>query len=432
MKTELYSELRTIYETSYADPHTYRITIKLKDMIDGGVLRRAVDRTMQRYPYFAVRLRRDGAQPYFESNPLPVPVLETGERVTLGTEQTNYHLMAFCWRQNRLHIDAWHALTDGGGSYPMLKTLLYEYCSEYYGIGMDSSQVRLPGSPVSEAELADPARVPLSPEHTGWTEKWSSPAFQLADGGIVHLTPGSIATTIRIPEKDFIAFNLSNDGSPGTIAALLLARTIDQLHHDQITDEPVVIAMCVNQRKALAAPLAHQSLVGDVRLVYSRRMRDMPFDMQATCFRGMVALQSDTDMVLDEIRDYQALMRELEALPTYKERHAVCVDRMNRLSRCLTATVSYVGKAGMGDAERYIQEFDALPSTALPSSHVPLTVEMSAMNGSIFMNFIQYFTETDYFDRFIAQLRENNIDYDVLNRVTALYPNIEIPGGRGQ
>ena len=29
------------------------------------------------------------------------------------------------------------------------------------------------------------------------------------------------------------------------IAALLLARTIDQLHHDQITDEPVVIAMCV-------------------------------------------------------------------------------------------------------------------------------------------------------------------------------------------
>ena len=41
MKRALYSEIRTIYETSEADPHTYRLTIKLKDLVDGAVLRRA-------------------------------------------------------------------------------------------------------------------------------------------------------------------------------------------------------------------------------------------------------------------------------------------------------------------------------------------------------------------------------------------------------
>ena len=96
------------------------------------------------------------------------------------------------------------------------------------------------------------------------------------------------------------------------------------------------------------------------------------------------------------------------------------------LSRCLTATVSYVGKASLGEAERYIQEYEALPSTALPSTHVSLTVEMSAMNGYFFLNFIQYFREEDYFMAFIRELRKNDIDYDVLNVTEARYPRAEL------
>ena len=220
-------------------------------------------------------------------------------------------------------------------------------------------------------------------------------------------------------------FNISNDGSPATIAALLLARTIDGLHPG--ADLPAVIAMCVNQRKALNAPLAHQSLVGDVRLPYTDRVKAMPFSKQATCFRGMVTIQSDTDMVLDEIRDYQKLMKDLAATDSLAERRRRCQQRMEDVSRCITATVSYVGKANYGDAERYIQEYEALPSTALPSTHVPLTIEMSAMNGYFFLNFIQYFNETDYFRDFIGQLRENDIDYDVLNMTEARYPRVELP-----
>ncbi len=220
-------------------------------------------------------------------------------------------------------------------------------------------------------------------------------------------------------------FNISNDGSPATIVALLLARCVDELHPG--APLPPVIAMCVNQRRALDAPLAHQSLVGDVRLPYTERLRPLPFGTQATCFRGMVTLQSDGDMVLDEIRDYQALMADLAAMDGHARRRERCVRRMEALSRCLTATVSYVGKADLGEAERYIQEYEALPSTALPSTHVPLTVEMSAVNGWFFLNFIQFFEESDYFTAFIRQLRQNGIDYDVLNVTEARYPRVELP-----
>ena len=70
---------------------------------------------------------------------------------------------------------------------------------------------------------------------------------------------------------------------------------------------------------------------------------------------------------------------------------------------------------------------EALPSTALPSTHVPLTIEMSALHGYFFINFIQYFDEYDYFSTFLDQLRQNDIDYDVLNVAEARYPRVEFP-----
>ncbi|MBP5165693.1 MAG: hypothetical protein ILP09_00365 [Oscillospiraceae bacterium] len=425
MKHELYSELRTLYETSAADPHTFRIAVKLKDLIDGELLRKAVEMTMRRYPYFAVRACADGDGIYFEDNPAPLPVLHTDKRTVLGGEQTAGHLMAFCYWDNKLYIDAYHGLTDGGGIEPLIKTLLYYYCSAFYGKELPRDGIRMCGDEVSPDEWEDPAVRPPDCGEPILTQKWNKPAFQTAEAGIAHLIPDSIVYNIRIPEEVFMRFNISNDGSPATIAALLLARSIAALHPD--AELPAVIAMCVNQRKALRAPFAHQSLVGDVRLPYTDRLKKMPFSMQATCFRGMVSLQSSEDMVLEEIRDYRALMNRLKAMSSHGERQQYCRERMEALSRCLTATVSYVGKANLGDLERYIQEYEALPSTALPSSHVPLTVEMSALHGSFFLNFIQYFRETDYFSAFIGQLRQNGIDYDVLNVTEALYPRIELP-----
>ena len=367
MKRNLYSELRTIYETTAEDPHTFRVILKLKDMIDGILFRRAVERTMLRYPYFRVRMAMEGAEPCFEDNPAPVPVIHTNQRTVLGSKQTSGHLICFCYWENEIYIDAYHAMADGGGIDPLLKTLLHYYCSSFYETELSEEGIRLCNDPVPQQEWDDPAVKPLGAERKGMAYKWSNPAFQLENAGIIHMLPDSIAFNMRIPEKKFMRFNLSNDGSPATIVALLLARTIDALH--PAAELPPVIAMCVNQRKALRAPLAHQSLVGDVRLPFKDRLKRMPFSTQATCFRGMVALQSDSDMVLDEIRDYQELVERLETMDGPQARREYCIHRMEELSKCITATVSYVGKADFGDGGRYVQQNNVMPSTALPSTH---------------------------------------------------------------
>ena len=198
---------------------------------------------------------------------------------------------------------------------------MHYYCSAFYEADLSEDGVRLCDDPVPQEEWDDPAEKPLGTERQGLTLKWNKPAFQVAKAGIARMTPDSITFNMRIPEKAFMRFNLSNDGSPATIVALLLARTIDALHPNAAL--PPVIAMCVNQRKALRAPLAHQSLVGDVRLSFTDRIKALPFSTQATCFRGMVTLQSDADMVR------RLLLTWMRCMIRRSVRHAVYVGWRN-------------------------------------------------------------------------------------------------------
>ena len=50
--------------------------------------------------------------------------------------------------------------------------------------------------------------------------------------------------------------------------------------------------------------------------------------------------------------------------------------------------------------------------------------EISAMNGSVYINFMQYFKDECYLKAFIKDLRDNDINYDVLYAEDTKYPNL--------
>ena len=54
MEQKLFTELRPLYVTTKESPNEIRIRIRMRDLIDPEILRRAVDMTMKRYPYFCV------------------------------------------------------------------------------------------------------------------------------------------------------------------------------------------------------------------------------------------------------------------------------------------------------------------------------------------------------------------------------------------
>ena len=411
----LFSEINPLYAARKDGSNVARIRIQMSEAIAPTVLRRAVDATMTRYPYFAVQLMKEGSRVYFEENKRPVVISNNPHGVKLNSGESNDHLIAFSWFEDWLRLDFAHALTDGTGIYALIRTLLYLYCGERYGAVLDQKGIRLPGDVIPPEELDDPAAwlEDIPPKDSGEP----LPCLNLIEVAHLEKDTRKTVTGIIISESEFMRFNQDHDGSPATMTALLLSRAIAELCPDAV--QPIRISLCVNQRKALGAPLAHQSLVGGAWLEYKPMMRQWPLARQATAYRGMVFAQTLDECVLDGLRAINRNTRTLLALETDRERvkEASCASQW--LRRMLTATVSYVGKINGGGSERYIRAFH----TWAHAMNESILVEISAVNGQFTLDFIQNFSNQVYLNAFLKQLDEAGIHY--VRQPTAA---LDIPG----
>ena len=279
MEQRLFSELRPLYVTSKESPNEIRIRIRMRDLIDPAVLRRAVDTTMERYPYFCVELRKKDGQYIFAENHRPVVITPSLHGVALNSADSNYHMIAFCWQDNWIILDVFHGMTDGTGAYEVVRTLLYYYCSERYGVRLKAEGIRLVGDEIPAEEWDDPVANRTDLPLPRRNEQMSDALNLIASAGLEEDRRHTVYS-IAISESEFMKFSLDNDGSPGTMVSLLLSRAIAKLFPD--AKDIIRITLCVNQRNALRAPLAHQSLVGgqgeDARLAPGYAGHGLPGD----------------------------------------------------------------------------------------------------------------------------------------------------------
>ncbi len=419
MEQKLFTELRPLYVTTKEAPNEIRIRIRMRDLIDPASLRHAVDMTMRRYPYFCVELQKKEGNYVFAENHRPVVITNSLHGVELNSEESNYHMIAFCWQDNWMILDVFHGMTDGTGAYEVLRTLLYYYCSERYQVKLKEEGIRLVGDEIPEEEWVDPVvnRADLpTPERNEMSN-----ALNVIDYAGLQDDHRHTVYSIAISESEFMRFNLDNDGSPGTMVSLLLSRAISKLYPK--AEDVIRIALCVNQRKALHAPLAHQSLVGGAMLEYKDKMRDWSLGKQCTAYRGMVFAQTQEENALMGVASIKGMNGMLLSKESDTERLGIASYINSLASRLVTATVSYVGKANYREAERYIRDFRLWTS----SSGNGLLVEISAVNGRFTLDFLQSFSSPIYVNAFLKELEENGIVYDLQDVNELELPNIKLP-----
>ena len=419
MEQKLFSELRPLYTTSTENPYAIRIRIRMRDLIDQDILCDSVHKTMERYPYFLVELQKKDGQYIFAENHRPVVITNSLHGVELNTAESNFHMIAFCWQDNWIIMDVFHGMTDGTGAYEVLRTLLYYYCSARYHVALKEQGIRLAGDVIPDEEWIDPVAartdLPTPPRAE------ISNALDLVTCAGLQDDHQHTVYSIAVSESEFMKFNLDNDGSPGTMVALLLCRAIAKLYPD--AEDVIRINLCLNQRNALHAPLAHQSLVGGIMLEYKDKIREWPLEKQGTAFRGMVFAQSMEERVLMGVASQYGITQMLLSKESDQERLGI-VGAINGLAgRIITAIVSYVGKANYKEAEQYIRDF-RLWTTAGTNG---LTIEISAVNGRFTLDFLQTFSSPVFVNAFLRELEENGIVYDLQDVHELELPNIRLP-----
>ena len=419
MNRPLFSEINPLYSSGKNAPNVFQFRIRMDAPVDGEALAGAAEAAMKRYPYFCVELKKEEGQYVFADNLRPVTVTHTSDPVALNTKASNFHMLAFAWTDDWIFVEVAHALTDGTGAYALLRTLLYEYASRRYEERPACEGIRLLGDPIPDEEWDDPAlNVPDTPAPAGGA---ILPGLNLIEASKLDKDRVRTVFSVTIKESELMHLVRENDSSPGTIIALFLSRAVASLHPDE--EKPIRISLTVNQRAALKAPLAHQSLVGGAWLEYKPAMRFWPLDRQATAYRGMVFVQSRDESVLAGLAAINRNTRALLSLKTDRERAAAAAENADSLRELLTATVSYVGRAGFGGAEAHIRDFHLW---AIPM-YESLLIEISAVSGCFTLDICQNFSSPVYVDALLKQFEENGIRFTSKAPVPLRLPDLQLP-----
>ena len=108
----------------------YRLSVLLKEDIDPGMLQKAVDMTLPRFPTYKAAIRKGLFWRYLEPNNRPGPFVQKDVRnpcQPMYFKANNRYLIRVYYYKNRIALEAHHSLGDGTGGMCVLQTLTAVY-----------------------------------------------------------------------------------------------------------------------------------------------------------------------------------------------------------------------------------------------------------------------------------------------------------------
>ena len=398
---------------------TFRLAIRMSEAVDYELLSRSVEEAMVRYPYFCVCPEREGESIVLQYNERPFPVFSDDRTVTLGSDDSNGHLISFGCKDKTIFIDASHYIADGMGIDPLMKSLLYLYVSKRYGSeGLVTERIRMPDSPILEGEHAYPF-----PDRAIETEELNilsgTPQEVYRLDADAFDSEGLYAYHLHIPQKAMMAKASSSDGSPVSFLSVLLYRAFHRL--DSHVDKTVVAHVQHQYRAALRAPLTHHSIVNYIPVTMAPRLSNWDVEKQNTVVRGQVILKGGTEA------DIASVNRLIEAFPG----DGSFADKQDAMSRFAensihgkTFGISYVGKMDWCGLDRYVKDLHAYIGEKYTKNM--LLIEVMTVGEDFSLTFMQSGRGERYLNAFIEEIHALDIPVSLVGEERYKLCNTEV------
>ena len=112
----------------------FRLSVLLKEEINKTVLEEAVNRALEKYHMFKVKMNSGFFWYYFEEN-LKSPIIKEETEYPckyINPKENNNYLFKVTYFENKINIDIFHALTDGNSGTLFFKEIIYTYLELAY------------------------------------------------------------------------------------------------------------------------------------------------------------------------------------------------------------------------------------------------------------------------------------------------------------
>ena len=387
---------------------TLRCVITLNEPVNKQVLENALKKAAVRFPYFSVKLVKHEEEYRMVTNDLPFVISPNGQTVTLGTEESNYHLFAFAYDGCRLYVDTSHFITDGYGKTPFMLAILYFYLVELHpDETFDPQMIEYFESAASDAE-ADDAPYPddLLPEESVGNNERPEKVFMLQDqmNGYEYMDQWT-SFVYLIKQKDLMAYVSGLDGSPVTFIASMLYWTITECHPENRL--PIVCGVQHQFRNALGKPFSHLCHVNIVPIIFHYDFDAIEVEKLNTMARGQLMIVSDDSndvlTVNEHIRN-DRMIRNMDL----SQKQEYMQKAIRKGIGTNTFEISYTGRVPWGGMDKYVKNLIPYLDLTLSGG---ISIEIFSVGDSFGVNIMQRNGDTKYVDRFSYLLDEMEVHY---------------------
>ena len=348
-----YRVVPLIYAANENFKNTIRFAIEFIDDIEPDALDYAVNQIKKRYPYFSVKIEKQGESFVLEENELPFVVSEGEKPVCLNSKESNGHLLAFAWSKRTVWIDISHFICDGNGLAPLVKTLAYYYAEKRYSIDkINTESIRLVTDQINEEEYLYPfpeSQIPNDDVLPIKPKEYQPYLFEdeFFDDG------GNYAYNLQVPQKELMKYAKSNDGSPVSFITVMLFETLMKLYPE--TQKDIVFQIPHEYRNVLKCPLSHDCLARVFFVKLSANDNGKSIELLNTSVRGQIVLGSDLSADIEAINGMIQLDAYMQTLPLEGKKQAMLGLVAGSLAQ-KTFGVSYTGNISWGGLEKYISD----------------------------------------------------------------------------
>ena len=359
------------------DIPAYTVEVTHRDPIDGELLQRALDRTVQRMPYLTDTLVIDHGAIYYANNPLPMEAAHVAGIRHVGGSETNYHMLGLTWDGNVTWFSMYHGFCDGQGIYTFLESVLYHYYCMKDSVEYDPNGIRADSTEMTEAETFEPCsrQYEVSPDFT-MPENRQQPAFYHLPE-IVRNHGGEVEEHgFLLPSEAFMKFVKANGTSPSVMFSMLVGEAITRLHPD--ADAPVMVNIPVSIRRQLGCEETFKNCSSRIMLPISGTPMDaLPFDQRAAQLRAMLKQQMAPDR-------FRAIYNRVGQI--YRERMEQATDYREELKKpagfmTVTHDTFYIDYIGSMHKTGYSEQITDVRFLCKPAAGNTLHLNVIEHNG---------------------------------------------------
>lgn len=400
---------------------SFIVEVYTTEQVNGELLQKAVDQTVERMPYYRQTFVRKKGLYYYADNDLPLLVAKSEKARVIGDKTTNYHMLDVTYDGNCFRFAMFHGLCDGLGLNRFIESTLYHYFCLKDGKTYSDEGIYTARTPYDPAEIADgfAEKAVVDTKElkklSRGEKRFRLPEHATNKGPLIYRYP------LRIRTEDLLGWAKSVSASPATALAAIAGKAVNR--ENQVSEGVVMAVVPFSLRKYLHVEKSFKNCSAAVFLP----MKPEELDNMST---GKLAAKLRTDMKAQMSDEWALLLASSinmvthlgKKLPTYFLKNKVMAMPENRPMD--TFNLDYVGSLRTNEYSDRITEVRYLNPDVCNGS---LSIVLSETAGYFHINFNQTFETPRYYEAFLKGLDELNIHYDKMPADTYLNPEIELP-----